>query len=217
MLGYLTWTLSAAQHSLAARQAELQEQEIEANRDLRLLDIFFKEITSNDPKRKRLAYAIVEVYARPTLIKALGTVAPELAVKSAIDISTNRTLPNQTRGEAERLRYEITNRLEISQPSDGDTVDMIIGIRGGTPFSEMHHHYIVVTPLKTGTDIMEREVSVSEGLFDGEAKLGDAGVGAGERFAIRILVTKALLARGSTPPVLDGAISSNSIIVTRKK
>jgi hypothetical protein len=138
-------------------------------------------------------------------------------VKSAIEISTNRTLPNKTRGEAEGLRYEITNRLEITQPSDDATVDMITAVGGTTPFSEKRHHYIVVTPLKTGTDTIESEVSVSEGVFKGEAKLGDAGVGAGEKFAVRILVTKSLLIRGSTPPILDDAIDSNSVIVNRRK
>jgi hypothetical protein len=30
VLGYLTWTLSTAQHNLALRQADLQQREIEA-------------------------------------------------------------------------------------------------------------------------------------------------------------------------------------------
>jgi hypothetical protein len=94
---------------------------------------------------------------------------------------------------------------------------MIELIRGETPFSGMHH-YIIVTPVKIRTDFVEGEANVSPGGFwSGQAKFGEAAVGAGEKFVVRALATNSRLSPGPLTEVPKDAIFSGSITVTRKK
>jgi len=217
VLGFMTWTLSRSQHDLAVKQAERQQQQIQATEELKVLEIFYKELLSEDPARKRLACAIVKMHGREDLLERLAIVAPELGLWTSIEISQNRFESSEVRGAAQRVRYNIAERLEISNPADGDSVDMFVEVHGTTPFFSMEHHYIIVTPYKTQSDTVESEASVTNGLIRGHIKLGSAAVGAGERFALRIIATNSTFTIGEAPIPLQESISSNSVTVTRRK
>lgn len=109
-------------------------------------------------------------------------------------------------------------QFTITNPVNEAAVSMTELVRGKTPFSKMNH-YIVVTPLKTGGDLVQdRPVKISTaGSWSGRARFAAADVGAGERFIVRVLATKSTLSPGSLTEVPEDAVFSNSIIVTREK
>ena len=111
----------------------------------------------------------------------------------------------------------IAREFTVTHPADGVTVDLTDLIRGHTPFPEMIH-YIVITPLETGEYwVQDSPVMLyAGGLLTGRARFGDAAVGAGEQFIVRVLATKATLSPGPLVKVPGDAIFSRSITVTRK-
>jgi hypothetical protein len=119
----------------------------------------------------------------------------------------------------ERVGEQIlAKEFRITFPSDGDSVGLNSLIRGETPYLDMNH-YIMVTPVKTGTDFIEGEpVKIySGGSWTGTAKFGEAGAGGGENFIVRAIATASALAPGALAEVPKGAKFSESITVTRKK
>ena len=128
--------------------------------------------------------------------------------------SRMRTVDNRTRD----IETQIAKRnFKITSPSNGDSVDIAELIQGETPFRGMHH-YVIVTPVKIGTDFVEEEAKVSPGgLWSGNAVFGTAAVGAGEKFVVRALVTNSTLSPGPLSGMPKDAIFSESITVTRKK
>ncbi len=119
----------------------------------------------------------------------------------------------------ERVEKDImASRFKITQPGDGETVDLTAVVRGQTPFPEINN-YVIVTALKTGDSFIEDGPvkSYAGGLWTGRAKFGAAGVGSGEEFVVRGLATKSVLIHGPLTGLPEDAIFSDPIIVTRKK
>ncbi|MGD1046189.1 MAG: hypothetical protein ABR936_12850 [Bacteroidota bacterium] len=118
----------------------------------------------------------------------------------------------------ERVQKDVLARqFRIVDPVDDAIVDRTCMIRGKSPFPGMKN-YIVVTPLKVGGDVVQNgplRVSPS-GLWVGEAILGSAEVGAGEKFLIRCIATDSALTEGTLTKIPNDAIFSESITVIRK-
>jgi hypothetical protein len=107
--------------------------------------------------------------------------------------------------------------FKITSPLNGDRVDKNEFIQGETPFLGMHH-YVIVTPVKIGTDWVQEEAKVSfGGLWSGKAILGAAAVGVGEKFVIRALATNTTLPPGPLTEVPKDAIFSELITVKRNQ
>ncbi|MGO9374675.1 MAG: hypothetical protein ACLQBD_21605 [Syntrophobacteraceae bacterium] len=121
--------------------------------------------------------------------------------------------------KVEGLKNDVlASRFRIIDPTDGAVVPQEVFIRGTTPFSGMNH-YIIVTPIKTGDDIVQGgnlKVS-SSGLWSGNAEIGSAGVGAGQQFRVVTVATKFRLPAGPITEMPKDAIFSESIIVTRQR
>jgi hypothetical protein len=112
----------------------------------------------------------------------------------------------------------LAGRFVIISPSDGASVDATDIVRGKSPFPEMNH-YIVITPLKTGDDFVQdnpAKVDVT-GSFASNARFGTGDVGIGEKFFVRVLITKSTIPPGILKAVPPDAEFSESVTVKREK
>jgi hypothetical protein len=112
-----------------------------------------------------------------------------------------------------------TLRIVINAPTDGADIGLDASVTGKTTVPDLNH-YIIVKSVKAGISyVQDRPVSVNrtDGTFSGNARLGEAGIGLGEQFVIRVLATKSML---RTAPLVNeppDAVSSNTITVNRKQ
>lgn len=110
-----------------------------------------------------------------------------------------------------------TDQPTITVPANGAEVSLEDKVEGKTTFEDFTH-YVVVTPLSSGTPyIQAKPASVTNGSFSGTAKFGSASIGVGEKFSIQIVATKSTLPAGALAKQPADAIVSNSITVTRKQ
>jgi hypothetical protein len=133
-------------------------------------------------------------------------------------IADNGIQTVSTRSTVIRMEYNLLRKFMILNPSHGDSVGFISSIQGRTPFVKIPH-YFVVTPLRTGIDLIQEEPAIvsADGDLMGRVKFGTAAVGEGEKFAVRILATKSQVSEGPLTKEPKEAWSSNSITVIRKK
>lgn len=104
--------------------------------------------------------------------------------------------------------------LRITRPLEGAIVTQTVEVRAETPYKGWNH-YLVVTP-STGGDFVQDEIlKASLGELVGQATIGSAGVGAGQRFVLRVFATKTILP--NTPAqVPEDAVFSLPITVYRR-
>jgi hypothetical protein len=115
-------------------------------------------------------------------------------------------------------RGVLANKFTITYPTNGADVTFDDKVLGNTPFPNMNH-YIVVTPVKTGTPYVQDRpalVNSGEGTFSGQARFGGAEVGVGEQFIVRILATKSPLEPGPLNSVPADVVFSESVAVRRR-
>jgi hypothetical protein len=113
-------------------------------------------------------------------------------------------------------RSKANKQVMITVPVGGATVGLEERVSGTTPFSDLNH-YIIVTPLKVGTPYVQAQpATVSNGTFNGQARLGGTSVGVDDQFSIQIVATKAILAPGPLNKPPEDAVKSNSVNVIRK-
>lgn len=130
-----------------------------------------------------------------------------------VDVQTS------VRDMGERVeKYALAREFIITTPTEGASVPITDLIRGKTPFPEMNH-YVVVTPIGTGDDwVQDNPVKVfAGGTWTGLARFGTSDVGAGEKFLVRSLATKATLEPGPLKAVPRDAVFSEAVTVVRGK
>src|ERR1041385_3295134 len=97
------------------------------------------------------------------------------------------------RTEAQILR----SQMRIAGPIDGSMVGPTGEICGFTPYPNKAH-YLVVTA-RGGDFVQDGPVRLSrEGLWSGQARFGNAGVGEGDLFIVRLAATQAPISPGMT-------------------
>ena len=204
-IAILTGTLTFLQYKMTKSQNELQKNDQEETRQMKYVDIFYKEITNDDKKRQFIALALLEqMHLRPGYLTILSEFVDDKQQLSEI------------RSEAQSAYYKIMGKLKITSPSDGDMVGMTEFIQGETPFTGLNH-YIVVTPLKAGADLVQDKPAKISGIsMRGKARFGTATVGSGEKFSVRFLVTSHVISPGSLTEKPEDGLPSNTITVTRK-
>ncbi len=112
-----------------------------------------------------------------------------------------------------------TLRIVINAPTDGADIGLDASVTGKTSVPDLNH-YIIVKSVKAGISyVQDRPVSVNrtDGTFSGHARLGEAGIGLGEQFVIRVVATKSILRAAPLVNEPPDAVSSNAITVTRKQ
>lgn len=121
-------------------------------------------------------------------------------------------------GEVEQRveQRTIDARLMITSRQNGDTVLLTETVRGITPFRDLYH-YVVVTPVKTGTGVIQPgPVAVGAGgSWTGIAKFGDANLGVGELYMVRCLATRSKLQAGAFTVEPRDAVFSDPVFVVR--
>lgn len=158
----------------------------------------------------------------------LGTVVGLLAViVTAIigyfnlskQVSNVQTKVNEVGNRVESVEKNVmAGRLIIISPTDGESVDSTAIVRGKTPYPE-RNHYIVVTPIKTNDDWVQKNLIKPDptGSWAGNAEFGTGDVGIGDKFLVRVLATSSTIPSGQLRDVPSDTIPSESITVTRKK
>ncbi|HEX8651557.1 MAG TPA: hypothetical protein VF708_12015 [Pyrinomonadaceae bacterium] len=134
-------------------------------------------------------------------------------------VSNVQTKVNEVGNRVESVeKNALADRLIIISPGDGESVDSTAIVRGKTPYPE-RNHYIVVTPLKTNDDWIQKNLIKPDpiGSWAGNAEFGTGDVGIGEKFLVRVLATSSTIPSGQLKDVPPDAIPSDSITVTRKK
>jgi len=109
-------------------------------------------------------------------------------------------------------------QIVLTSPTDGDEVDADSTISGKTSLPDLNH-YIVATPTQIKTSFVQKQpalVNRDDGSFTWRATFGDAPLGSGEQFTIRILATKSKLPPGPLNQEPADALFSNLITVKRK-
>jgi hypothetical protein len=116
-----------------------------------------------------------------------------------------------------RRSLPVEPQVVITVPKPGAEVFGDDSILGETLAPGLNH-YIVVTPIRTGTPaVQDQPARVSpDGTFTGRARFGGANVGVGEQFSVYVIATEARLAAGPLPDNTQGTLS-NSVTVTRTK
>ena len=115
---------------------------------------------------------------------------------------------------ADRTEAQITrSRMRIVYPSDGGSVAATEQVRGSTPYQNKSHYLVVTT--RGGDFLQDGPLKISPGgIWSGQARFGNAGLGDGDAFMIRIATTRAPLMPGTTT-LPDDAIYSEPISVRR--
>jgi hypothetical protein len=112
-----------------------------------------------------------------------------------------------------------TFRIVINAPAEGADIGLDASVTGKTSVPDLNH-YIIVKSVKAGISyVQDRPVSINrtDGTFSGNARLGEAGIGLGEQFVIRVLATKSMLRAAQLINEPPDAVSSNAMTVTRKQ
>lgn len=107
--------------------------------------------------------------------------------------------------------------IVITSPTKDTGVTMNEEIHGRTALTDLKH-YIVVTPLRTGTAVVQdarASVDRSTSTFSGRARFGDNQTSVGEPFSVRVLATKSTLPPGALMSE-EGTVPSNTVTVKRK-
>ena len=123
------------------------------------------------------------------------------------------SVQERTKGLQEEV---VRGGFTITSPRNGDTVKLTETIHGVTPFRDLYH-YIVIRPIKVGTDFIEPcPVAVGTGgSWTGVAKFGNANLGIGELYMIRCLATRSKLQPGAFTVEPRDAVFSDPVIVVR--
>jgi hypothetical protein len=106
-------------------------------------------------------------------------------------------------------------QLTVTSPAEGTSVGPTEIVSGSTPYPSSKLHYAVVTPLEVGGDWIQDRAVVSGGTWSGRAIFGNADVGVGQRFTVRVLATSVPQTPGpmSSPP--PDAVFSKLVTVRR--
>ena len=135
-----------------------------------------------------------------------------------LEVKDVRSGVSDVGGRVERVEKGILEqRFRISSPAEEDSVDVVMAVRGETPFGELNH-YIIVTPTRTGDDVVQRgPVPVyAGGLWSGQATFGAAALGTGQEFVVRCVATAATLQEGPLVEVPPDAAFSDIVTVIRR-
>src|SRR6185503_15963537 len=113
----------------------------------------------------------------------------------------------------------LAGQVIINFPLNGTAVDFSDKIVGDTSYPDLNH-YIVVTPVKTGTAFVQdlkATLNRDNRTFTGTARFGGVDVGVGEQFMLRIIATRTTLTPGPLIGEPPDSINSNTITVSRRK
>lgn len=110
------------------------------------------------------------------------------------------------------------NQFIITDPKNGAILEMTDIIKGTTPYVTKNH-YIIVTPLKTGDDWVQKDIlKISPtGLWSGRAIFGTASIGIGEDFIVRIIASNSTLPPGPLTQIPTDSIISEAIKISRRR
>ncbi len=167
----------------------------------------------NDQTRSRWADWATIFGLIGTVCALIGTVCAVISLYYEV-----RRSAHQTQEELRIIQRELRRGdFKITSPLSGGGVelaDIVIGEGGyGDRFQ-----YLVVRPLEAGDFyVQDAPVNVSGGgMWTGEARFGEAGVGIGQRFLVEAIATHSQLSPGAQKLPTD-AIVSNPVVVTRTK
>jgi len=203
-------------------QKEILQEKHDNDLELEYLRIFYTDITSDIPIRRKVAAALLKELKpelQEKLMKALASVDPDRGMQLSTSIANDKTQSTKTRSSAQNIAFNIARQFEIKSPLDSDSVGRIVYVKGKSPYIN-RNHYLIVAPEGKGDFISDASVIMSsDGSFVVNATLGSAAQGIGEQFSLRVIATEILLSRdqirnNSIP--LD-AFTSNSVTVMRSR
>ena len=201
----------------------LQQNQLEQNRqslELQAIDMFYSEISSNDVYRQKLALSLLKL-VRPQLAEQLVAILDGLEPGRKIMLSNmivkDQSQIKEVRQKARSVLDSSLAGFRIDNPGNGDSVGIDQVVVGHTVYPHMKH-YIIVTPISTQVDFVASGLAQvsSDGTLLGVARIGGAGAGLGQVFAIRVLATSSDLIEGVLQRIPEDAQASNTITVIRK-
>lgn len=155
-----------------------------------------------------------EFHRRSQVLQAAGNWAQIAALLLGVYVAFFQLRP--VSDAVERIEAQTKQREPtIISPQSGSVVADSISLHGFTPYSGSNH-YIVVTPLDTPEDWIERRpVTVHPGgIWTGIATIGTSA-DRGKEFLVRIVVTSAALSVGRSQRIPEDAISSVPVLIRR--